>query len=300
MHLREQIVGLGFRFLLHGVGGGGRRVDQDMAGLAFFLGQVARAVGLVERLDFFRGHLNGRRQHVDRQLHVFGLHLFGDRVFGRVGSVIGRGLFGGDFHLCDELLGGDIHHGNFPRLLGRAQVAGDAGGRGNAGVGDAVGELRAFQILAQLRFEHGRRLAAGLEECFVARRHELAFFLERGFAHNALAQRRIAHPHAGDLRCLGKQALVDQLVEYRLAHLRVIHDRGVDARAELALELLELATHRFVEFGRGDFLATDRGNGVLPRRGPDVRLNPPQGKGNGDKRQDHFGNPGFGRVANTF
>jgi hypothetical protein len=116
-----------------------------------------------------------------------------------------------------------------------------------------------------------RSFAIGLQKCLVARRHELATFLKQRFSGNAVTQGRIAHFNARHLRRFCEQPLIDQLIQNRLTQLRVIHDRGIDAGAELAFVLFKLTTHGIVEFSRADLLLSHRRNHIERRRRLDIR-----------------------------
>ena len=220
-----------------------------MARFTFFFLHIARRIGIVITFDFLRTHLLRRRQRIDRQLDIFGTRLIGNREFGFVFVVIGFGLFRRDLYLGDELIRRDIDHRNFARLFRRFQITNNTGFWHEAGVTDAGSKLLALHIASQHGLKALRRVALRFEKSLVAAGNKFSLVKECTFGRNAITQRRVTDFHAARLGRFGKQFLVNQIVQNRFAHIRRIHDRRIDVAAELALELLQLATQCIVKFG---------------------------------------------------
>ncbi|MNI62867.1 hypothetical protein D3C73_1182030 [compost metagenome] len=166
----------------------------------------------------------------------------------------------------------------------RFQRGHDFGGRAG-GPTHGVQHAANGQVTAQAGFERRRRHALRHQHLAIAFGREAAVVLELRNGGDGVAQRFVGHREAVVDGNIGKQPLVDQLVQQVFAQGGRVNDGGVEASALALLDLRQLVAMRLIKLGARNRLAGDRRQLRLLAHEAVIALNSDEEEGRHNQKQ---------------
>src|SRR5258706_5813064 len=193
-------------------------------------------------------------------------------------------LLRGDLHLRGIRVGGEVHHAHVARLPGELDEAVQRRARHDRGVGNGSAELLLAVVLAQALVEPHGGYTLRLGDLLVAVAVEAAVDLEERLGIDPLGELLVAHANAGPFRADAQHLLGHEPIEHRSAHLRIVHDRGIELAAQLAPVVLGLVAQRLVELLLADAHAAHGSERVAAHGRAEIEIDAEEAEGNDEEQ----------------
>src|ERR1700694_184957 len=231
-----------------------------MARLAFFRLGVLLDVVVVLLLHFRQVDRDLPHERLRRQHKVFDLHPVRHLEHALIGIVEGldRGIV--DLDVLEIGVGWHRRDRDLPLLIEQGQIALDIARRRDIAVGDGLLQRRDRQFLPHALLERQRRHVLRDEELFVFRTRKLSVFLKRRQLTDELRQLRVGNAQITATYLLIEHSLPDELLEHRIADLRVAEYGWIVVLAGRLAHPILLIADGVREFDLADRLAPDAGD----------------------------------------
>ena len=259
-----------------------------MRRLALFRRSILTRVGIVGRLHLRGIDLDARRQRVGRQRHVFDLRLLGRLVRFRVLLVIRLDLRVIDLDRLHERFGIDRRDRDFALLLEQREIAFRRRARDDVAVDEGLLQRLKNQLAAHALLERQRRHALRLQHLLVALGREFAVDLKRLLLRNEFIELRVGDAEPAGAGAVFQQALVDELIDERVARFRCIEDRRIVVASERLAHPILLVAHHLVEVGLSHLVVADGGDGIASAAAAKVVIHAEESERQRDQRENHL------------
>jgi hypothetical protein len=219
-----------------------------------------RSARVVGSLDLRVGDAFGCADGLARQNEIFGPDSFGRTVASAERIVVRLHLRFVDLDLADELLDRNSRLGNLAPLAEQRADSLRNRARADAGLADRLRQLADRDVVPQARRERVARHPPRPDQRVRGRLVKLSVALEARHRADDLLQGFVARRKTAVDRQRRDDALVDQRIKQRLAHVGRIEHRRIESGAESLAQPLLLLAHRLGEFLLGDRNSADHRN----------------------------------------